>query len=142
MSEIFVAVISVSGSIVVAAISYFLTKRQQINAEWRASKLNHYKMLLSSISNLAVDNQDIEAHHQFALAMNTLALVAPQNVVDAMLAFHDGVKITNQTRNNEFHDQLLSKLLIAIRADLGMRPRDNAVKFHYHLVGAPPRTKK
>lgn len=48
-NEILVAIITVSGSIVVAAISYFLTKRQQREAEWRESKLNHYKVLLSSI---------------------------------------------------------------------------------------------
>ncbi len=142
MNEVFVAIITVSGSLVVVAISYFLAKRQQIEAEWRSSKLNHYTVLLSSISDLAVDNKDIEAHRRFAFAMNTLALVAPQKVVRAMLAFHDGVKMSNEDRSSELHDQLLSKLLLAIREDLGMKPRDNAVKFHYHLVGAPPRTKK
>lgn len=90
-NEVLVSVISVAGGFIAAAISYFLTKRQQREALWRDSKLNHYKFLLQSISDLAVDNTAIKAHQIFALAMNTLALVAPHKVVAAMLAFHDGV---------------------------------------------------
>jgi competence protein ComGF len=141
-TEVMVAVITVSGSVLVAAVSYFLTKRQQREAEWRDSKLNHYKVLLSSISDLAVDNQDVEAHQKFALAMNTLALVAPQKVIKAMLAFHDGVKLSSEDRSLERHDQLLADLLLAIREDLGMKPKDDPATFRYHLVGAPPRRKK
>lgn len=141
-NEVLVAIITVSGSVIIAAISYFFTKRQQREAEWRDSKLNHYKVLLSSISDLAVDNQDVEAHHRFALAMNTLALVAPQNVVEAMLAFHDGVKMSSEDRNPARHDQLLGQLLLSIRKDLGMKPKDDPLTFQYHLVGAPPRKKK
>jgi len=141
-NEVLVAVITASGSVVVAAVSYFLTKRQQREAEWRDSKLNHYKVLLASISDLAVNNADVDAHHRFALALNTLALVAPQKVVEAMLAFHEGVKISTEDRSPERHDQLLAQLLLAIREDLGMKPKDNPRTFRYHLVGAPPRAKK
>jgi hypothetical protein len=141
-NEVMVAAITASGGVIVAALSYFLTKRQQREAAWRDSKLNHYKALLSAISDLAVNNQDVEAHHRFALAMNTLALVAPQKVVDAMLAFHDGVKSTSEDRSAERHDQLLAELLLAIRADVGIKPKDDQTTFKYHLVGAPPRKKK
>lgn len=141
-NEVLVAAITASSGVVIAAVSYFLTKRQQRETEWRNSKLNHYKVLLSSISGLAVDNADVDAHHRFALALNTLALVAPQKVVEATLAFHDGVKISSQDRSLEHHDQLLAQLLLAIREDLGMNPKDNPRTFRYHLVGAPPREKK
>lgn len=141
-SEIFVSMITVSGSILLATISYYLTKRQQREAAWRELKINHYKELLLSISDLAVDNSDVDAHQRFAQAMNTLALIAPQSVVTAMLAFHDGVKISNSNRSEEQHNELLAKLLLSIRKDIKLRPKDNPTDFHYHLVGAPHREKK
>jgi hypothetical protein len=135
--EVLVAAVTAAGTVVVAAVSYFLTKRQQREAAWRDSKLDHYKELLTAISDLAVDNANVKAHQRFALAINTLALVAPQNVVNAMLAFHDGVKQSNSDRADDLHDQLLARLLLAIRADMKMRPKDDPNTFHYHLVGAP-----
>jgi len=136
-NEVLVSIITVAGSIFVAAISYFLTKRQQREALWRDSKLNHYKFLLQSISDLAVDNTDIKAHQNFALAMNTLALVAPQKVVATMLAFHDGVKQSNKERSIELHDKLLAQLLLEIRIDMKIKPKDDPKKFKYHLGGVP-----
>jgi len=141
-NEVLVAIITVSGSVIIVAVSYFFTKRLRRESEWRDSKLNHYKVLLSSISDLAVDNQDIDAPHRFALAMNPLALVAPQNVVEAMRVFHDGVKVSSENRDLEHHDQLLGKLLLAIRKDLVMKQKDDPLTFHYHLVGVPSKKKK
>ena len=138
--EVLVAIITVSGSVIVAAVSYFLTKRHQREAEWRDSKLTHYKNLLSSISELAMDNNDIDAHRAFANAMNTLALVAPQEVVEASLAFFDVVNISSKDKSKETHDLSLARLLLAIRNDIGMNPKDNPDTFHYRLVGAPPKT--
>lgn len=75
-STTLIAVVPVAGSILTAALSYFFAKRQQLGAQWRDSKLNHYKVLLAAISDLAVDNADQDAHNRFALAVNTIALVA------------------------------------------------------------------
>ena len=141
-SEIFVSMISVSGSILLATISYYFTKRQQREAAWRELKMNHYKELLLSISDIAVDNNDVDAHQRFAKAMNTLALIAPQSVVDAMLSFHDGVKVSSGNRSEELHDELLAKLLLSIREDIRIRPKDDPTDFHYHLVGAPHRDER
>jgi hypothetical protein len=141
-NEVLVAIISVSGSLIIAAVSYFFAKRQQREAEWRDSKLNHYKVLLSSMSDLAVDNQDTEAHRRFALAINTLALVAPQDVIKAMLAFHDEIRESRQGHDPARHDQLLGKLLLVIRKDLGMKPKDDPLTFQYHLIGVPLKKKK
>ena len=70
-NEIIVAMITVSGSLILAALGYFVTKYLQRESEWRTSKLNHYKNLLSAISDVAVDNTDVEAHQRMALSMNT-----------------------------------------------------------------------
>ena len=52
---IIVAVITACASIIVAALTFYLTKRHELAVQWRNEKLNHYKVLLSSISDLAID---------------------------------------------------------------------------------------
>ncbi len=138
-TAVVVALVGALGSTIVAALSYLFTKRQQLTAHWRDAKLAHYRALLQSISDLAVDNADIEAHRRFASAVNTVALVGPQVVVDSVLAFHQGVRRTNPDWSLDLHDALLTRLVLEIRRDLGMRPRDDVKTFRYWLAGAPPR---
>lgn len=138
-SSVLVAIITVSGSILLAAVTFYLTKRHEINAEWQGQKLNHYKVLISAISDLAVDGTDKNtANMKFALAVNTICLVAPQDVVGAIMAFHNEVKYSNSNRTVERHDQLLLQLLLAIRKDLGLAKKDNADTFNFHLIGSAP----
>ncbi|WNV06925.1 hypothetical protein RP726_20965 (plasmid) [Candidatus Methylospira mobilis] len=76
--SVIVAIISASASIFVAALTFYLTKRHELNSRRQSEKLNHYKVLLSSISCLAGDVKDNELKNNFALASNTIALAAPQ----------------------------------------------------------------
>lgn len=126
----------------VAVFTFYLTKRHEIKAEWQKQKLNHYKVLISSISDLAVDGTDKEkANMHFALAANTIALVAPQYVISALMAFHDHVKFTNPNKSQEKHDQLLKELLLTIRKDIGLAKKDNLKTFDFHLIGSAPKNK-
>lgn len=139
-ATIVVALLTVIGGIATAALSYFFTKQRELAAQWRENKINHYKVLLTAVSDLAGDNPGPDVHYRFALAVNTIAIVAPQPVVEAILAFHDEIKASNsQNRTQERHDELLGRLVLAIRADLGIRPKDDPTTFRYHLVGGPPK---
>jgi hypothetical protein len=140
-NSVLVAVITSSGAILVAAITFYLTKKHQFEIEWRHEKLNHYKVLLSALSDLAVDGTDKEeANKRFALAANTIALCAPQSVITALMNFHDEVKFSNKNKRTESHDRLLKELLIAIRKDIKLSSRDNAATFNFHLVGSAPKS--
>ena len=87
-------------------------------------KINHYKVLISSLSDLAVDGTDKnEANMRFALAVNTISLVAPQYVVTALMNFHDEVKFSNPNKKPENHDKFLIDLLLAIRKDIKISER-------------------
>jgi len=136
-STIIIAGISLLGSIIIASLSYYFTKKQQISKEWREAKINHYKVLISSLSDLAIDDLDKEeANIRFADAVNTIALIAPQNVITALMNFHDEVKLSNQNKSQENHDKLLIELLLAIRKDIKISKRDNPDTFNFHLVGS------
>jgi hypothetical protein len=135
---IVVAIISASGGLLVASVTYYLTKRHELSMQWRKEKLNHYKVLFSSFSDLAVDGTDkTEANLRLSLAVNTIALVAPQYVVNALMAFHDEVKFSNENRLPERHDQLFKELLLAVRKDIGLSKGDDD-NFNFHLIGSAP----
>jgi len=138
-TSILVAVITTSGSIILASLSFYLTKRHQIKTEWQKEKINHYKVLISSLSDLATDGKDKDdANMRFALASNTIALVAPQSVITALMDFHDKVKYSNSNRTIEEHDILLKKLLIEIRKDIDLTKKDKEDTFVFHLIGSAP----
>jgi len=134
-----VAVISASASIVVAVVSLVLNKRAERRDSLQQRKLEHYRELLCAISDLAVDGTDnAEANRRFARATNTIALVAPQSVIRALMAFHQEVKFSNPNRTPAGHDEKLKKLLLEIRKSLELPFEDNPSTFHFHLVGAAP----
>lgn len=136
-SGILIAVISAAATAAVAAMSFYLTKRHELTVAWRNAKLEHYKLLLSAMSDLAISGVDKDdAHRRFASAVNTIALVAPQHVIDALMTFHDEIKESNRNISVERHDELLVRLLLAVRRDMGLAKGDNASTFKFHLIGA------
>jgi hypothetical protein len=139
---IIVALITVSGSTLVACLTFYFTKRHELSAQWRNEKLNHYKVLFSALSDLAVDGANKnEANMRFALAANTIALAAPQYVIDALMAFHDEVKHSNPNKSPEKHDELLKELLLVVRKDIGLAKGDDVSTFNFHLIGSAPKRK-
>ena len=138
MSEtIIVTIITVSSTILLASLTFYLTKRHELSVQWRNEKLNHYKVLFSSLSDLAVDGTDKnKANMNFALAANTIALAAPQYVIDSLMAFHNEVKFSNPDKSPDRHDKLLIGLLLAVRKDIGLAKGDNGSTFNFHLIGS------
>lgn len=76
---------------------------------------------------------------RFANAANTIALVAPQYVTEALMKFHDEVKFTNPNRSSEGHDRALKELLSAVRKSLDLPFKDVSKTFDFHLIGSSPR---
>jgi hypothetical protein len=137
---IIVAIITASATILGAAITYMLTKRHEWVVQWQNEKINHYKVLFSALSDLAVDGTDKhDANMRFALAVNTIALVAPQFVIKTLMAFHDEIKFSNQQKSVDRHDALLKSLLLAVRKDIGRARGDEPASFVFHLIGSAPK---
>lgn len=132
-----VAIISAAGSLIAVAITFILNKRAERRDALHLRILNHYKELLSAISDLAVDDIDKdEANKQFARAVNTIALVAPQYVIDALMEYHREIAPFNQNRTLANHDNKLRILVLAIRRNLGLPFKDNPDTFNFHLIGS------
>lgn len=136
---ILVAIITASASIVIAALTFVMTKRAERKDILQQRKLSHYQELLSAISDLAIDQVDKdEANLKFAKSVNTIALVAPQNVISELMDFHDYVKFSNPEQTADGHDKKLKNLLLAMRKSLELPFKDDPKSFNFHLVGAKP----
>ena len=139
-TSIIVAIISASASFIVASLSFALNKKAERKTALQQRKVAHYQELLNALSDLAVDGTDKEkANQNFAKAANTIALVAPQYVIETLMRFHDEVKFSNQKKSQEGHDRALKALLLAIRKSLELPFKDDPDSFDYHLIGSSPK---
>jgi hypothetical protein len=73
---IITAVIGLIGSLVVAALTFWSTKRREREAEWRKEKLGYYKAFVESISGILEGDASPEGQRLFAKATNNLLLFA------------------------------------------------------------------
>jgi hypothetical protein len=130
-----VAVIAGAASIVVAVVAHVWTQRQKRADQLRQQKTVHYAELLGAISALADKGYDQDAaRRRFATAANTIALVAPPEVISALMAFHDSVSATKPRRCELDPDKRLKELLVKLRRSLAL-PYGWKKDFDFHLVG-------
>ena len=137
-TTILVSVITIAGSILVASITFYFSKKHELKMKWLKEKRDHYKNLLLALSDLAIDGVDKdEANQRFSSYFNTVSLVAPVYVINALMNFHNEVKSSNRNHSTtENHDRLLKELLLAIRKDLEFSDDDSEASFDFHLIGS------
>lgn len=132
-TSILVATISAAASILVAAVTFFLTKRRERESEWRKQKLEHYREFLDALSGTVGTDSNPEAQRRWARATNTIGLVASQRVLLALWKFQDSIAKSNPSPSLEDHDLRLNQLMLAIRTDLGVTPADSPKQFSFRL---------
>lgn len=128
-TAIITALIALLGSLLVAVVTYWFTKKREREAEWRKEKLAYYKAFIESLSEIVEGDSSPEGHRSFAKATNHLLLFAPQAVIAAVNDFRDEISLSNTSRSQEEHDRLLAALLLAIRRDIGVSPGDDPDTF-------------
>ena len=126
---IFTSLVALLSSILVAVFTYWFTKRREREAEWRKEKLAHYKSFVESMSGVVEGDACEEGHKAYAKATNNLMLLAPQSVILALNEFRNEMSVSNPNRTKEEHDRLLATLLLAIRRDIGVIPKDEPHDF-------------
>lgn len=88
-ATIVVAGISLLGTVSVAGIAYWTTKRREREAGWRKEKLAHFGALVGSMSGIVGGDATPDGQRKFARASNNLLLFAPQAVIEALDAFRN-----------------------------------------------------
>jgi len=119
-------IISALVALIGSAGAILLTKRQEREAVWRAKKLAYYEEFFGAASGI-VGNSPVAAKIRFATAVNNLHLIGSASVIRALHAFTDEIAESNSPgMTKERHDELWSKLVWAIRSDLGDPPGDES----------------
>jgi dipeptide/tripeptide permease len=132
-TQITVALITAAAGILAAAITFFLTKSKERSAQLQQRKQTQYQELLSAISDLADQSVSLEqATKRFAVAVNTIVLVAPQPVIDALMAYY--LDLSNKTPDRRRRVELLNHLILEIRKSLELPFTDDPKTFHFELV--------
>jgi hypothetical protein len=135
-AQIIVALIAALASILAAAITFFLTKSKERSVELQQRKQSQYQELLSAVSDLADDNVTLaQAQRRFAAAVNTVVLVAPQPVIDAVMAYYR--ELLSKTIDRPRRVELLKRLILEIRKSLELPFDDDPDTFDFELVAAP-----
>jgi hypothetical protein len=136
--SVITAVISGAAALVVAAMSYALSKRREREAEWRKVKLEHYREYIAGLSGIVNDRATPASQARYSDAVNALFLVAPGSVLRALRTFQKEIAVSNKNRSDERHDALLSELVRAIRLDIHPGRVDDS-DLSFQVLGVPPR---
>jgi hypothetical protein len=130
---VFVAIIAAATSLVGAALSFLFASRREREADWRKIKFEHYREFMNSLSSIVGPDATPDGNRSFAQACNTVQLVASKPVIELLHDFRDEIATSNPHWSKERHDELLSKLIRAIRADLGMSAASNPADLSIRL---------
>jgi hypothetical protein len=131
-AAVIVALITVPGSIIGAALSFYLTKRHERMMEWQREKINHYKAFLSAITDVSNNKFDESALQKLANASNELAIIAPQEVIMTWMNLFDEISSPNFTKDRQ--DELMKKLVLSIRRDINLPNKDDPLSFSFELI--------
>ena len=86
-----------------------------------------------SLSGVVGTDASPEGQRRFARSSNTLHLIASAPVIRALHEYRDEIRVSNPNRSDKRHDELLTKLLEAIRRDLGIPSRAGDPSFQARL---------
>jgi len=137
-TTVVVSVIAAASSVIVTAVSFYLTKKKEREADWRKYKYEQYKELLISMSEVTGINPTLEGRRGFAKACNSLHLIGSTGVLVALHRLQDEIKGLNTDKSVAKHDAFLSKLIWEIRKDIDIPGTPEVDEFSVHLVAAPP----
>lgn len=145
MIPIIIAVMGLSGSL----LTYYFTKKRELEAEQRKLKQEYYKSFIKALSDVAIDNSDDDAQKRLSEGFNSLIVISAPRVVQRLMEYHNFVR-TDQDEEiardskqwTEKHDEILRSLIKEIRKDIyGAEKEVDALLSQVHLVGRKPKSK-
>jgi len=136
--QIGIPVIGVITAIITASLSYYYTKKNQLNADERRLKEKYYLAYIQAVSDIVVSRDIEQARDNLAEAQNQLLLIGSVDVVSNILKFHDYIKPSGQKEHGfsiEEHDFLLTEIMKSMRMDLYKNKNINLNYPIVHLSG-------
>jgi hypothetical protein len=132
-TSVVVSIVAAASGVIVTAVSYYLTKKKDREADWRKYKYEQYKEFMVSISGIVAGDSTPEGNRVFAKACNTLHLIGSKGVLGALHAYQDEARYSNPNHSAAKETALLSNLVWEIRKDIEIPGTPQASEFSVHL---------
>ena len=134
VTNVIIVAISSMTAIAVAAFTYYTTKQREREAEWRREKLTHYKDYFAALAETIGKDVSQDARSRYCIAFNTVGLFASQEVIDRLHAYQEITRLPYSEVDAAEHDRRLTKLVLAVRRDLKLRPDDDVATFSFQMI--------
>ena len=121
-----------------AGLTYFFTKRREREADWRKVKLEYYREYIASVAGMVEGRATPESHLRYTDAVNTIPLVASPSVLKAIYAYEDEISVRNTERSDSRHDELLNRVVHALRQDISDVPDREGEYPAFRLITVRP----
>lgn len=132
-SILITSVISLGSALLATGLTATLARRREQEADWRKLRLATYQEYIAALSGIVGWRTSGEAQRRHSDAVNSLLLVAPQEVLEARDAYLAAISASNQNPSREAHDRLLNELLRAMRTDIHRNARvSGGYRFYLH----------
>src|SRR3546814_3690332 len=111
-TTVIVAIISATALILVQIVGHYFSRWKESEADWRKNKFEQYRQFLTALSSIVGSDSTPEGHREFAMACNTLHLIASERAIKALNKFRDELAISNsRNRRSEEHTSELPSLI-------------------------------
>ena len=104
-TQVVVSVIAAASGVIVAAVSFYLTKARDREADWRKYKFEQYKEFLATLSGIADSVSTFDSRQNFAKASNTLHLIGSTGVLVVLHAIR--MRQARRILINQANDMML-----------------------------------
>ncbi|MEW6042377.1 MAG: hypothetical protein AB1633_12735 [Elusimicrobiota bacterium] len=143
--HLIVPIVGLFASVLTASLTYWYTKRSQLQVETRRLKEEYYRSFIKAFSDVAINNSDNEAQKRLSEGFNSLIVIGSPDVVKQLMRFHNFIRISNVEIPRDsaqwlmHHDELLKELIKAMRQDIyGKESNIDMYISDVHLVGKGP----
>jgi hypothetical protein len=127
-----------AAAIVVAVLTYVLTKRKEREADWRTVKLELYKEYINAVAGIPEGRMTPESETRYHDACNTIGLVASPAVLAAVQAFQAEISPVNSARTEASHDEKYANVVNALREDLMGRRQRKGNALNFYMISTHP----
>lgn len=117
--SILISIIGTLVAILVSIISAILANRNNIILQTRKLKEEHYIAYIEALHNLAANNNNAKAIHEYTNKRDKLLLIANEDVIIKLFQY----KNNTIGKDSEKHDKYLTELYKAIRRDLKLKSK-------------------
>jgi len=110
-------------------VTFYLSKAAERESEWRKEKLQLYLNFVGTLSGITDFEISIDNEIRFAKACNDLHALASAEVLKALHIYQSKMAISNTSSTPEEKQESLDALILKIRKDLKVRPKDKDSEF-------------